>query len=97
DAITPPLPGGGLAQGRDQFVVGLSPGRWTGAFFHRTRHEHQGIAGHRELALPALAPQFQNNLAIVADVEVWDPFRSRLRQRIKRHFHAEWKAVLGTR
>src|SRR5438876_6383807 len=80
--ITLPLPGGGFAQGRDQFIVGLRPRRRAGAIFDGTRDEDHGIAGDRELALAALAPQLKHGLAVVADFHVRQPFRSGLTRHV---------------
>ena len=85
DEIALPLPGGGLAQRRDQVVVGLRPRRRTGAILQRTGDKDHGVAGHRKLALAALAPQFEHDLAVVADLQVRQSLRSGLTRRVQRH------------
>jgi hypothetical protein len=66
--IALPLPGRGFAQGGDQFVVGLRPRRRAVMILKRPGDKNHGIASDRELALAALAPQFQLRLAVVADL-----------------------------
>src|SRR6201996_5231720 len=67
-AMTAPV--GGFRQGGDEVVVGLRLVRRAGALLHLPGHEDHGIAGDRELALAALAPEFQHDFAVVADIEV---------------------------
>ena len=74
DEIALPPPGRGFAQRRDQIVVGLRRVRRTGAVLHLAGDKDDGVAGDRELALAALAPEFEDDLAIVADVEVGTRF-----------------------
>src|SRR6202521_4142826 len=76
DVIALPLPGRSLAQCRDQVVVGLRPRRRAGAVLQRSGDKDHGVAGHRKLALAALAPEFEDRLAAVADFQVRYPFRS---------------------
>src|ERR1700690_985090 len=59
DEVARPLPCRGLAQRCDQVVVGLRPRRRAGAVLERSGDKDHGIAGHRKLALAALAPQFE--------------------------------------
>src|SRR5262245_41241000 len=66
-ALTPP--GRRIAQGRDQIVVGLRAILRTAPVLHRAGHEDDGVTGHRELALAALAPELEHDLAIVADLK----------------------------
>jgi len=53
--------------------------------------------GHRKLPLAALAPQFENGFAVIANVQVGDPLRPGLRRCLKRHFHAERKTIVSAR
>jgi hypothetical protein len=93
--IALPLPGGGLAQRRDQFIVGLRPRRRTSTVLQRAGDKDHRVARHRELAPAALAPQFQRRRAIVADLQRRQPLRPGLRRRIQCHLEPERKSVIG--
>ena len=95
DEIALPLPGGGIRQRRNQIVIGLRPVWRAAAVLHFAGDENHGIAGHRELALAALAPEFENDFAGVADFDVGNALRSRLTSDIERHFGSERKAIIG--
>jgi hypothetical protein len=97
DEIALPLPGRGCAQRRGQLIVGLRARRRTGAILQRTRDKNDGVAGYRKLALAALAPQLEDDLAAVADFEGRKPLRSRLTCHVQRHLKPERKLVLGVR
>ena len=90
-----PLPGGGFAQGRDQFIIELRLVRRTGAVIDRAGDKDHGIARDRKLSLAALAPELQHDLAMVADIEVGHALGARLARCIERHLHAERKTVGG--
>src|SRR5439155_4796471 len=93
--IALPLPGAGFRQRRNQLVIGLRPVRRTGPVFHRAGDEDHGVARHRKLALAALAPEFEDDLAAVADFQVRYSLGSRLTPGIQRHFRSKRKAVIG--
>src|ERR1700692_1136419 len=67
--IALPLPGRGLAQGCDQFIVSLRPGQRAVTILHRTGDEDNGITRDRKLTPAALAPQFERRFAVVADLQ----------------------------
>src|SRR6202043_1784454 len=96
DVIALPLPGRRFAQRREQFIVGLRPGLRTAAIFQRSGDEDDGIAGDRELAPAALAPQLNPGLAAVADLQRRQSLGAGLARSIQCHLESEWKAVFGT-
>ena len=82
-------------QRRDQIVVGLRAIRRTGPVLHRAGDEDHGVARHRKLALAALAPELQDHLAAVADLQIRYPLGAGLAADVERHFRAERKLVIG--
>ena len=84
---------GGLVS--DQIIIGLGLLGRTGTVLHRAGDKDHGIAGDRELALAALAPELEHDLAVVADIEIGHAFGAGQPRGIQRHLHAERKAVGG--
>src|ERR1700741_4193218 len=68
DEVALAPPGRGIAERGDQIVVGLRAIRRAVSALHRAGDEDDGVAGHRELALAALAPELEHHLAVVADL-----------------------------
>src|SRR5262249_55734991 len=84
DKIALPLPGGGLGERDHQIVIQLRAVGRASTVLHWTWNKDHAVARHRELALAALAPELEDDLAIVADVKIGDPFRSGLTRRVER-------------
>src|SRR5690606_30970326 len=59
DFVAPSLPGSRLGKRRHQFVIGPGFLQGTRAILQWAGGEDDSLTGDRELALPALAPQFE--------------------------------------
>src|SRR5262249_41838856 len=97
DEITLTAPGPDIAERRKQIVVGLRAVGRAIAILHRPGDKDDSVAGDRELALAALAPELESPLAFVADVERRDALGAGHARGIQRHLEAEGKLLLGAR
>src|SRR5688500_3901253 len=77
-------PGGRGGKRRKQRIVSSRAIRRATAILDRAGHEDNRVVCNRELSPRALAPQFDDDVAVAADLEIGNALRAAHRRRVER-------------